>query len=171
MKYSFPSRVDETSFAESDTSEATSTLQLRQKVTQDKITALFRHLNVTGDPGLADIDGFMILKKNQKRATLTCFFLNGNNQWQSPTNKRTGELFAAKTLREKFGGLNIMKNVLSLDETPSELEESLKAATKLTAELPTDLEMENILLKELSTLVEDIHAKTREALQNTDFDV
>ena len=51
-----------------------------------------------------------------------------------------------------------MKSVLSLDETPSALEKSLKAATKITAELPVDLEMENILLKELLSLVEDIHA-------------
>ena len=68
------SRIDETSFTEPDTTEATSTLQLRQKVKQDKITALYGHLNVTADPGLADIDRFMIKKKNQKQATLTCFF-------------------------------------------------------------------------------------------------
>ena len=49
------SRVNDTSFTETDTDEATSTLQLRQKVKQDKITALYRHLNVTGDPDLADI--------------------------------------------------------------------------------------------------------------------
>ena len=55
--------VDETSFKEPDTTEATSTLKLRQKVKWDKITTLFRHLNVTGDPGLVDIDRFMI-KKN-----------------------------------------------------------------------------------------------------------
>ena len=67
------SRIDETSFTEPDATEATSTLQLRQKVKRDKITALYRHLNVTGDPGLADIDRFMI-KKIQKQATLTCFF-------------------------------------------------------------------------------------------------
>ena len=30
----------------------------------------------------------------------------------------------AKTLRGKFGGLNIMKGILSLDETPSALERS-----------------------------------------------
>ena len=50
------SRVDETSFMEPDTTEATSTLQLRQKVKQDKLTELYRHLNVTGDPDFADID-------------------------------------------------------------------------------------------------------------------
>ena len=34
------SSVDDTSFTEPDTTEATSTLQLRQKVKQDKITVL-----------------------------------------------------------------------------------------------------------------------------------
>ena len=78
---------------------------------------------------------------------------------------------APKTLREKFGGLNIMKSVLSLDETPSALERSFKAAIKLSHELPTDLEMESIPLKELSSLAEDIHVKIREASQNTDLDM
>ena len=43
------SRIDETSFTEPDATEATSFLQLRQKVKQDKLTALYRHLNVAGD--------------------------------------------------------------------------------------------------------------------------
>ena len=163
-------RVDETSFTEPDTTEAKSTLQLRQKVKQGEITTLYRHLNVTGDPGLADIDRFMI-KKNSKTGNTDLLFLDGNNQWQSLTNKRTGEFLAAKTLREKYDKLNIMKSVLSPDETPSALERSLKAATKLKAELPTDLEMESIPLKELLSLVKDIHVKTREASQNTDLDM
>ena len=50
---------------------------------------------------------------------------------------------------------------LSLGETPSALERSFKIATKLNRELPTDLEMESILLEELSSLAEDIHVKTR----------
>ena len=74
-------------------------------------------------------------------------------------------------MREKFGGLNILKSVLSLDQTPSALERSISAATKLKSELPTDLEMESIPLKELSSLAEDIHVKTREASQNTDLDM
>ena len=37
--------------------------------------------------------------------------------------------------------------------------------------MPTYLEMESIPLKELLSLVEDIHVKTREALQNTDCDM
>ena len=164
------SRVDETSFMEPDTTEAISALRLRQKVKRDKINALYRHLDVTGDPGLADIDRF-IIEKNNKTDNTDLLFLDGNNQWQSLTNKRTGEFLSAKTLREKFGGLNIMKSVLSLDETPSALERSIKAATKLKSELPTDLQMESISLKELSSLAEDIHVKTREASQNTDLDM
>ena len=64
-----------------------------------------------------------------------------------------------------------MKSVLSLDETLSALERSVKAATNFSRDLPTDLEMEVIPLKELLSLVEDIHVKTREASQNTDLDM
>ena len=93
--------------------------------------------------------------------------------WQSLTNKRTVEFLAAKTLRENFGELHVMKSVLSLYETPTALERSFKAATKLRRELPTDIdtEMENIPLMKLSSLVENIHVKTREASQNTDLDM
>ena len=68
------SRVDETSFTEPDTTEVTSTLQLRQKVKRDKITAFYRHLNMTGDPGLANIDRFMI-KKNSITGNTCLLFL------------------------------------------------------------------------------------------------
>ena len=47
------------------------------------------------------------------------------------------------------------------------MDRSFKPATKLRRELPTDIEMESILL----SLVEDIHVKTREASQNTDLDM
>ena len=87
------------------------------------------------------------------------------------TNKRTGEFLSAKTLREKFGGINIMKSVLSLDEKPSALERHFKAAAKHRPELPMDIEIESIQLMELSCLVEDIHVKTRETSQNTGFDM
>ena len=74
------SRVDETSFMEPDTTEAISALRLRQKVKRDKINALYRHLDVTGDPGLADIDRF-IIEKNNKTDNTDLLFLDGNNQW------------------------------------------------------------------------------------------
>ena len=57
-----------------------------------------------------------------KTGNIELLFFDGNNQWQSLTNKRTGEFLVPKTLREKLGGLNIMKSVLSLDKIPSALE-------------------------------------------------
>ena len=167
------SRVDETLFTEPDTTEATSTLQLRQKVKRDKLTALCRHLNVTRDPGLADITRFMTKKKKKKSKTgnTDLIFLDGDKHCQSLSNKRTSDFLAPKTLRETFGGLNIMKSVLSLDETPSILERTFKAATKLRRELPMDIEMESIPLMEPWSLLEDIHVKTQESSQSTDLDM
>ena len=52
------SRVDETSFTEPATTEATSTLRLNQLVKRDKLAALYRHLNVTGYLDLIDLDRF-----------------------------------------------------------------------------------------------------------------
>ena len=49
------SRMGEAWFTVPNTSGATSTLQLRQKVKLDKITALYRHLNVTGNPDLVSL--------------------------------------------------------------------------------------------------------------------
>ena len=54
---------------------------------------------------------------------------------------------------------------------PPVLNRSVKAATKLKGELPADLMMESIPLKDLSSLVEDIHIKTRQAPQSTDLDL
>ena len=51
------------------------------------------------------------------------------------------------------------------------LERSICAASKLKSELPTDLTMESIPLMELSSLVEHIHVKIREASQNTDLNM
>ena len=65
---------------------------------RDKIIALNIHLNVTGDPGLANIDRFMI-KKYSKTGNTDLLFLDGNKHWQSLTNKRTGEV-ATKFRRE-----------------------------------------------------------------------
>ena len=64
-----------------------------------------------------------------------------------------------------------MKSVLNPDETPSALERSISAASKLKSKLPTDLQMESMPLKELSSLAEGIHIKTREASQNTSLDM
>ena len=131
------SRIDaETSFTEPATTEATSILRLKQKLMRDKIVSLYRYLDVTVDLGLADLDRFMI-KKNSKTDNIDLIFFDGNNQWQSFTNKRTGEFLAPKTLREKFGGLNTMKNFLGIDAPPV-LERLFSAASKHKSELRTD---------------------------------
>ena len=51
------------------------------------------------------------------------------------------------------------------------MERSFKTATKLRRELPTDIEIESIPLMKLSSLVGDIHVKTRETSQNTVIDM
>ena len=162
------SRVDETSFMEPDTTEATSTLRLNQKVKRDKLAALFRHLNIIGNLDLIDLNRFKLTRDPKKGATIFEFY--NSDRWV-PLTKQTGGFFATKTLRDRFGELNTMKNILDVDKTPPALERSFRVATKLKGKLPTDLEMESIPLEELSSLVEDIHDKTRKALQNTDLDM
>ena len=122
---------------------------------------------MTGDPDLIDLDRFRLTKDSKKGVTIFEFY-NGY-RWV-PLINQTGDFLAPKTLRDMFGGVNAMKNFLDV-ETPPSLERSLKAATKLKSELPTDLQMESIPLEDLSSLVEGIHIKTREASQNTDLDM
>ena len=168
--YNIPntSRVDETSFREPATTEATSTLRLNQKVKRDKLAALYRHLKVTGNLDLIDLNQFKLMIDPKKGATIFEFY--SGNRW-APFTKQTGEFFAPKAIRYRFGEVNTMKNFLGIDRTPPALERSLSAASKLKAELPTDLETESIPLEELSPLVKDIHVKTREASQNTGLDI
>ena len=158
-------RVDETSFIEPDATEATSTLQLRQKLKRDKLSALYRHLNVTGDIDLIDLGQFSFTKDKKRGSQFLSY--NGH-RWVSLT-KQTGNFFAPKNLSDKLGGLNTIKKILGIDKTPPALERSFKTATKLKVELPTDLDMESIPLEELSSLVENIYVKMREASQNTDL--
>ena len=162
------SRIDETSFTEPPTAEATSTLRLRQKLKRDKITALYKHLNVTGNLDLINLDRFK-LTTDHKKGTMIFDFYNGD-RWV-PLIKQTGEFFALKTLREKFGGVNTMKKFLGVDKMPLALEKSFKAATKLSRELPTDLEVESIPLEGLSFLAEDTYINTREASPKTELDI
>ena len=50
------SRVDETSFTMSGSPEKETTLRLGQKLKQDKLAALYRHLNVAGNLDLINLD-------------------------------------------------------------------------------------------------------------------
>ena len=159
----------EISFTVPDTTEPTSTLRVRAQLKRDKLIALYSHLNVTGNLDFIDLDRFKLIKDSKKRVIIFEFY-NGNDRWV-PLTKQTGQFFAPKTLKDRFGGLNIMKNVLGLDETPPSFDRSIKAATKLKGELPAALMMESITLKHHSSLVEDIHVKTRKASQNNDLDM
>ena len=53
---------------EPDATEPTSPLRLRQNVKRDKLTALYRHLNVTGDINLIDLDPFRLTTDQKKRS-------------------------------------------------------------------------------------------------------
>ena len=59
-------RVDETSFTEPAITEATSTLRLTQKVKQDKLAAMYRQLNVTGNLALINLDRFRLTTDPKK---------------------------------------------------------------------------------------------------------
>ena len=65
-------------------------------------------------------------------------------------------ILAARKLREKLCGLNVMESVLDLDKTPPALERSFNAATRLRHDQwarlwPIDIEIESIPLMELSS--------------------
>ena len=122
------SRVDEASFIEPATTEATSTLRLNQKVKRDKLSGLYRHLKVTGNLDSIDLDRFRLTTDPKKGATVFEFY-NGD-RWL-PLTKQAGEFFALKTLRDRFGGVNMMKKFLGINRTPLALERSLTVASKL----------------------------------------
>ena len=84
--------------------------------------------------------------------------------------KQIGELLPSVSLTDKFGRVNTMKSFLGIDEIHSALGRSFKDATKLSRELPTDIEMESISPMWLSSISEDSQIKAQEALQNTDLD-
>ena len=67
------SRIDETSFTVLDATEPASTLRLRQKVKRDKLIALNRHLGVTGNPNLTDLDRFKLTKDSKKESQFSSF--------------------------------------------------------------------------------------------------
>ena len=165
------SRSGETSFIVpgSTEKETALTLQLKQKVKRDKLAAFYRHLNISDNLDLINLDRFKLAAGPKKGATIFKFY-NGD-KWV-PLTKQIGEFLAPTSLRDRFGGVNAMKSFLGVDETPPGLlERSFKAATKLKSELPTNMEMESIPLEKLSSLAEHIHIKTQEALQNTSLDM
>ena len=94
--YSTPniSRVDETSFMEPAITEATSALRINQKVKRDKLAVLYRHLNVTGNIDLINLDRFKLMTNTKKGATIFRFY---NDDRLFPLTKQTGKFFTPKT--------------------------------------------------------------------------
>ena len=66
---------------------------------------------------------------NPKKGATIFEFYNGD-RWV-PLAKQTSEIFAPKTLRDRFAGVNTMKHFLGVNETPSALERSFRAAPNL----------------------------------------
>ena len=129
---------------------------------------MYRHLNVKRNIDLIDLHRFKLTTDTKRRATIFEFY--SGDRWV-PLTKQTGEFFAPKTLRDSFGEIKAMKNFLGIKTAPPSLEPLISAAIKFKAELTTNLQMKSIPLKGLASLAEDIHVKTRKALQNTDLDM
>ena len=81
------SRADEITFTTPDTTdeEATSTVRLRHKVKRDKLAALYKYLNVTGNLNVINRDQFHYTKST-KKGTAILEFCNGD-KWVSLTKK------------------------------------------------------------------------------------
>ena len=153
-------RVDE----EKTSITPTSTLGIKQQILRHKLDSLYHYLGTKGSLDLVNFDRFK-MKTNSKTGITDLLWYNGEN-WVSLTNQRTGGFLAVSTLKTKFGGLTPMKKFLNLEQTPPSIDRLIKAANLLTQ---TDIE--TIPLFDLSSVVEDIRIKTREASQNTDLDM
>ena len=150
------SRIEETSFTE----QPAVRLRQRNRLLRNYLEDLYKYLDVDGNIDLVDINLFKVEKS--KSGAVEFSFYDGED-WVSLTNKRTGEFLAKTTIRNKFGGENRMKRILSIYD--------VSFAKKLQEQLPTDLEMENIPLQDLGNLVEQVHVATRESATNTDIDM
>ena len=82
------SRTDEISFKVHRTTEkeTTLTLQLKQNLKRDKLAAVYRHLNVTGNLDLINLDRFKLAADPKKGATIF-EFCNGD-KWVPLTKKK-----------------------------------------------------------------------------------
>ena len=68
------SKIYETSFTMPGLKDKKSTLRVRQKVKQDMLTALYRHLNVTDNLDLINLDRFRLTTDPKKGATAFEFY-------------------------------------------------------------------------------------------------
>ena len=162
--------TEETSFSTpSRETPGSKIIPLSNELKRQKIYALHQELGVTGNVNLAELDRFR-LNRNEKTGNAELKFFNGQD-WVLLTNKRTGEFLVKTSIERLMGGVNVMKNMLGLDETPSRLERSKTAARKLASIIPTDLQMDNISMEDLSRTITTVEHEVKEASQNTDLDM
>ena len=162
--------TEETSFSTpSRETPGSKIIPLSNELKRQKIYTLHLELGVTGNVNLAELDRFR-LNRNEKTGNAELKFFNGQD-WVLLTNKRTGEFLVKTSIERLMGGVNVMKNMLGLDETPSRLERSKTAARKLASIIPTDLQMDNISMEDLSRTITTVEHEVKEASQNTDLNM
>ena len=160
----------ETTFSTpSEETPGSKVIPLSNELKRQKMQVLHDFLGVKGDVNLVELDRFRF-KRNQKTGNAELDFWNGQD-WVSLTNKRTGDFLTESSIRQKIGGVNAMKNMLGLDETPIRSERAITVARKLASTIPTDLEMDNISLQDLSRSITTVEHGVREASLNTDLDM
>ena len=142
---------------------------LSNELKRQKIQALYDFLGVEGNVNLAELDRFR-LNLDEKTGNPELKFWNGRD-WVSLTNKYTGKCLAESSLIRRMGGPNVMKNMLGLDIKPSQSERSKTAARKLAQIIPTDFEMDNISMQDLSRVIIDVEHEVRDISQYTDLDM
>ena len=171
IPYTPTGEVGETSFSTPSVLEETpgsKVTLLSNELKRQKIQALHDFLGVGGNVNLAELDRFR-LNRNENTGNPELKFWN-DQDWVLLTNKYTGKCLAESSLLRKMGGPNAMKNRLGLTE-PLQSERSKTAARKLAQCVPTDLEMDNIAMQDLSRVIIDVEKEVRDVSQNTDLDM
>ena len=74
MMITIREKIGETIFKMAGSTDKHATLQLKQKVRQGKLTALFKQLNVTNSLDLINLDQFKLIKDPKKRVTVFNFY-------------------------------------------------------------------------------------------------
>ena len=145
--------------------------RLSEDLKRQTIQALHDFLGVRGNVNFAELDRFR-LNRNEKTGNPELkFYIKQTNEWVSLTNKYTGKFLAESSLIRKMGGPNVMPNMLGLDTDPLQSERSKTATRKLAQSIPTDLEIDNISMQDLSRVIIDVEHEVRETSQNTDLDM
>ena len=132
--------INTSSGREVTTPKRPNTYELNQELLRTKLSQLYKYLHIEGgDINLIDLDRFK-LERNTKTGVSMLQFkkikFNGKEEWMDLNDKRTGKFLTENSLKNKFGGLDAMKAILSVNEIP-ELDKTTAAAVKLRKELPT----------------------------------